>query len=57
MHQLEMPFALAGLQIDRDQALAEQRIAWTFAAVVVGAGASGGDEYEVIGRIGRDEGT
>ena len=35
VHQLEVPLALAGLQVERDQALAEQTVARPMAAVVV----------------------
>ena len=35
MHQLVMPFAFAGLQIHRDDALTEERIALAVAAVVI----------------------
>ena len=36
MHNLEMPLALAGLQIDANQAFAEQIVARPLSAVVVG---------------------
>ena len=36
MDELEMPLALAGLQIDADEALGEQVVAGTMAAVVIG---------------------
>src|SRR5215469_18948291 len=35
MHDLEIPFALARFQIDTDQALAEQIIPGTFAAIII----------------------
>ena len=36
VHELEVPLALAGLQIDADEALGEQVVARPMAAVVVG---------------------
>ncbi len=61
MHDLEVPLALAGLQIDADQAFAEQVVAGTLAAVVV----RGRDfdrqidqaEFFVDGHLGPDAGV
>src|SRR6188472_960505 len=36
VHELEVPFALSGFQIDTDDALGEEVVAWTMAAIVVG---------------------
>src|SRR5204863_7186616 len=35
MHELEMPFAFAGLRVEGDEPLAEEIVAWTMPAVFV----------------------
>src|SRR5262249_35292508 len=35
MHELEVPLALAGVEIERDQRLPAQSISWTMAPVVI----------------------
>src|SRR5689334_10185812 len=46
VHDLKMPLALAGLQIDADQAFSIQVVAGAFAAVVVGCRRFHGQIYE-----------
>ena len=53
MHHLEVPLPLAGLHVDRDDAVAEQVVARAIAAVLVASGHADGDVDESEVRIRR----
>src|SRR5512146_1054221 len=52
MDELEVPFGLAGIQIDRHQAIAVKAVAWTLAAVKVRGGRFHRKISEIGDRIG-----
>src|SRR5580693_10008056 len=54
MHDLEMPLAHAGLQVDADQALAIEIVARTLAAIVIRSGRFHRQIHQARLRIGRD---
>ncbi len=53
LHRLLVPHPFAGLDVERDDARAEEVVAGTEAAVVVDGGAVGRDVDEAAGRVGR----